>query len=146
MKTFGIPQTILPINDHGQLKEDSISEYFEHRLEVERDIRHREEACTTIDFPDCNDILLGRGKPYQDFLGNIRLRKIIDSHWNRYNMAEQTEKSNISMEIVQKVKASGARFLERHDNKDEWIEVEASIARQKVSHGFRNQTKRTDRC
>ena len=89
-------------------------------------------------------MLLGRGKPYQDFSGNIRLRKLIDSQWNRYNTADQSEKSSISMDIVKLVKAKGARFLERNDDSDEWVEVEDGVARLKVSHGFRNKTKRSE--
>lgn len=46
-----------------------------------------------IDFPLSNDVLLGRGRPYQEFTGNARLSAVIDMHRDAYDQGNRTVKT-----------------------------------------------------
>ena len=97
-----------------------------------------------IEFPTNRDILLGRGRPYQEYPGNVALSEIIEPHRQQYQSANRFDKTCISKMVVQIVKEQlGARFLQRAgEDSDEWQEVADSVAREKVSHGFRTKTRR----
>ena len=101
-------------------------------------------AKNIIEFPTSQDILLGRGRPYQEYPGNLALSEIIEQHRQRYQLANRFEKTCISKMVVQIVKEQrGARFLQRAgEDSKEWEEVSDSVAREKVSHGFRTKTRR----
>ena len=56
--------------------------------------------------------------------------------------AAKAEKTKIALEIVRYVKAhKNARFLKRSVDGHSWIEVDDTVAREKVSHSFRTQRK-----
>lgn len=95
--------------------------------------------------PSRFDVLFGRGKPYQGHAGNIRLHKVVDLYKPRYSQARRHEKTEIAEEIVQFIKAGGAkagRFLKRVENEEAWVEVSDSIARDKVSHALRGKPRK----
>mmetsp|Transcript_31805 Transcript_31805/g.53149 ORF Transcript_31805/g.53149 Transcript_31805/m.53149 type:complete len:295 (+) Transcript_31805:341-1225(+) len=98
-----------------------------------------------------NDVLFGRGKPYQGHAGNIRLHQIVNLYRPRYSGARRHEKTEMAEEIVQIIKTGGGshlpgRFLKKldGDEHDAWVEVSDIVAREKVSHALRgNQTRTT---
>ncbi len=49
------------------------------------------------------DILLGRGKPIQEHLGNLRYHALLDYYQNAYERAMKFDKCQISRLIVQNV-------------------------------------------
>eukprot|EP00980_Cylindrotheca_fusiformis_P003955 scaffold871_cov130-Cylindrotheca_fusiformis.AAC.32 len=84
------------------------------------------------------DILCGRGVPILNYHGNIRLHNIIDSYRAMYLNAERKSKPRLVTEIVNEIKAGGARFLKRSkDDLHSWVEVDDSYAHEKVSHALR---------
>eukprot|EP00429_Kryptoperidinium_foliaceum_P087892 CAMPEP_0176184446 /NCGR_PEP_ID=MMETSP0121_2-20121125/821_1 /TAXON_ID=160619 /ORGANISM="Kryptoperidinium foliaceum, Strain CCMP 1326" /LENGTH=311 /DNA_ID=CAMNT_0017522825 /DNA_START=37 /DNA_END=969 /DNA_ORIENTATION=+ len=101
-----------------------------------------------ISQPSVVDVLFGRGKPYQGHAGNIRLHKIVDLYKARYSNARRHEKTEIAEEIVQFIKSpSGAnkqpgRFLKKLDNEEAWVQVNDSVARDKVSHALRGKPRK----
>ena len=74
--SFGIQcKGLLPTvdDDDENVKPSILKEFHQHRLEIERrreEQRLKKEATAgIIIFPAPTDVLLGRGRPYQDFEG-----------------------------------------------------------------------------
>lgn len=101
---------------------------------------------TEIYLPTSRDILFGRGKPYQQHLGNVRLSLTLESLKERYEALPRQDKTALAQDIVKAFKAKGSRFLRqpslsvKADVADVplWKEVKDSEAREKVSQLFRS--------
>lgn len=133
--TFGID---LEFSD--SFAADHIATFFETRKRIEAEERREEqaqEAATgVILHPAPGDVLCGRGKPYQDFPGNLRVGEIVDETVPRYlETMERLSKTMIAMNIVQQIKDSGGRFLVRRD--DGWELAQDKVARGKISQALR---------
>jgi hypothetical protein len=100
---------------------------------------------TLIEAPGPNDILLGRGRPYQEYEGNQILATFIDQYREEYQESDRFGKTCISKMVLQMVKKQkGARFLQRAlGDSHLWIEVSDAVAREKISHSFRTKNKRS---
>jgi hypothetical protein len=145
LKSFGIPVDFLPMDSNGKsLDTTQFKKFLEQQKEAENIQRDLALTLARIDFPSTRDVLLGRGRPFQDFPGNLRLAVIVDLHRERYYSAVHGEKSMISAEVVRIVKVSGGRFLKQNESKDGWEEVGDIIANGKVSHSFRTLPKRNE--
>jgi hypothetical protein len=90
------------------------------------------------------DILLGRGKPFQNHPGNQRMLVLVDKYRDRYQRAERKEKHDIVEEVMGIISGSGGRFLRRVDYENYWVEVGHSIAYRKVGHAFRSKARKAD--
>jgi hypothetical protein len=86
-------------------------------------------------------------------VGNDRLARWIDDNRLDYERSDTTKgaKMRISQRIVEQIKSQGGRFLqqtkykygknrrvEHNESSIGWIQVPDSIAREKISHAFRN--------
>mmetsp|Transcript_5212 Transcript_5212/g.15226 ORF Transcript_5212/g.15226 Transcript_5212/m.15226 type:complete len:571 (+) Transcript_5212:512-2224(+) len=92
-----------------------------------------------ISVPKLQDVLLGRGRPYREYPGNIMLRDIVHEVQRDYDKMNKNQKTALTTIILTKVKASGGRFLSRADNEDlGWVSVDDEVARTKVAQSFRN--------
>jgi hypothetical protein len=89
--------------------------------------------------PSIHDVLLGRGRPYQDHPGNIRMASRIDGLRGEYHFAPRMKKKEMSELVVKRIKESSGRFLKRSPSLNAWEEVNDSVARGKASQGFRTQ-------
>ncbi|CAJ1952278.1 unnamed protein product [Cylindrotheca closterium] len=90
------------------------------------------------------DILLGRGKPFQNHPGNQRMLTLVDKYRDRYQVAERKEKHDIVEEVMGLISGSGGRFLRRVDYENYWVEVAHAVAYRKVGHAFRSKARKTD--
>lgn len=90
--------------------------------------------------PGPADVLMGgKSKEFKCNPGNLSLRRMVEEALPMYNFADsRAEKTNMTLEIVQKIKSDGGRFLNRDDDFT-WKEVDNEMAREKVAHAFRNQ-------
>lgn len=71
LMTFGIPVSLIPLDDHGQFNMDGFSLMVDELREQEQRWiakEKEEEAQGRILFPSVNDVLLGRGRPYRKLL------------------------------------------------------------------------------
>jgi hypothetical protein len=141
LMSFGIPMDHFPIDDDSKLI--GLTDFCERRGTIERERRLEQDS--RILAPGKLDILLGRGKPMQDWLGNLQLGIILGENADRRNtdMNRRGAKNDLSHEIVETVKETGGRFLKRQKGDLEWIEVDDFIAREKVNNGFRNQERQS---
>lgn len=92
-----------------------------------------------VSVPGELDILLGRGRGAQNHVGNIHYRQVVETFRKRYeDMPQKGAKTQLIREVVAVIYDNGGRFL-KQDGQDRWIPVNPEIARDKVSHSFRNQ-------
>ncbi|KAL3935758.1 MAG: hypothetical protein SGBAC_008788 [Bacillariaceae sp.] len=94
--------------------------------------------------PSNDDILLGRGKPFQNHPGNQRMLKIVDEHKERYLSEKRDKKRAIVEEVLDIIQKNGARFLKRIDHGEYWREVESTVSFEKVSHALRSKVRRPE--
>ena len=135
----GIPEP--PVNMDGTLKMDLYEQYL--RETWEKESKMKETTLVTSDedkvlYPSPKDVLLGRGKPFQEFPGNLRMMEHVDFYRLQYiKTDERLEKSCISSIIVKQLQESGTRFLQR--TKEGWEVVDFEVARAKVSKALRTK-------
>ena len=97
---------------------------------------------TKITVRSQRDVLCGRGVPIGKHYGNILLHTAINKYREKYLDSPRTDKPVIIRQIVQEIKAAGARFLKRlePDGDDEiWVEVDDNYAYRKVGHAIRSR-------
>ena len=144
LRTFGIDLRDLETDASAETFGD---EYFEKFLETRRMIEaenkrgdeEREKQTGVILYPSPMDVLCGRGRPYQDFPGNIRVSEMVDEQVPTYLKAsERTAKTLIAIGIVKRVQEVGGRFLTRQ--KDGWKIADEKVARGKISQALRVRT------
>jgi hypothetical protein len=91
-----------------------------------------------------NDVLFGRGKPFQFFPGNLYLHKLTDLHRKEYSQAARHDKNTIADRIIRIIKAKSGRFLKReHEGEDYWVAVTDTVSRAKVAHILRGKPRKT---
>jgi hypothetical protein len=117
-----------------------IETFLDSRRQIEAAERRQEEEeqarTGVILHPTPIDVICGRGKPYQDFPGNLRVGRIVDETVPLYlETHERLAKTMIAMGIVQQVQKSGGRFLTRRD--DGWELAQDKVARGKISQALR---------
>jgi hypothetical protein len=132
LQKFGI--SYLPLNPDGSLVMnnplDSTSKrYFFQKPEA--------TLATCSILPKPQDVLLGRGRPFQEFPGNMALNDALDNHREAYKQATSRRgKTNLSQKILQDIQRKGGHFLKQQGG-DHWVVVTDLVAREKIAHGFR---------
>lgn len=136
--SFGIPMKYFPLDDNFKVKDSK--DLIEKRRLIE-DKKRRENQGTNILAPEKYDVLLGRGRPVQAWVGNVWYSSIIEATFARHNEAggRRGAKTELCDEVIEIIKSRGGRFLQREEGGLEWVEVDDDQARIKVSHAFRNQ-------
>jgi hypothetical protein len=95
--------------------------------------------------PSEYDVLLGRGKGYDNHSGNKRFSRIIKQNTDRYNAtASKLEKGRIAAEVVQMINSNGSRFLRFDLDSSEWEVVDDEAARVKTTQALRYQFRRSN--
>lgn len=113
LMSYGIPADFLPLDAEGYLVDDDFKREVEQRRAEEEVVKHRLAASSIIQCPTQFDVLLGRGRPYQDFPGNIRLHQMIDLRRRSYETLSKSGKTAIVVDIVHAIHKMGGRFLKR---------------------------------
>jgi hypothetical protein len=75
---------------------------------------------------------------FSDHPGNIQLGKVVAEHGKEYDAADRAQKTNVSKNVVKIIKRNNGRFLQHDKTIGDWEEVSDSVAREKVSGGFRH--------
>jgi hypothetical protein len=109
--------------------------------ELERETHQRLDD-TRIYCPSPLDVLCGRGKPFQEHSGNVRLAELFEKHQDLYRTTKRGGKSEVSEDILRLVREYDGCFIKKKEGEDEWIVVDDDEAREKVSQGFRNAFKK----
>jgi len=145
LMTFGIDPHGIPVDADGNRDLSVWQSWIQerHKLETEREAKYKKQANPkVIDYPSPTDVLLGRGRPSQEWPGNKRLSEIIDQFYPMFTDADRSTKTAISKGIVQSIHSSGGRFLKKDKTLNGWVLVSDYDGREKVSHAFRNLKQR----
>ena len=119
LSSFGIKETHFPIGMDGRLKADNHLKYLEERKirEDKNAAMKKKQSKDTglIDYPLSTDIVLGRGRPYHLWAGNVRLANLVEERRSVYQKSTRSEKTAISNFVLEIVKGWNGRFLKRAD-------------------------------
>lgn len=141
LSTFGIPaDSALPITKTGEPKVKAHKVWLKNRRHHEEktdDPFDGENGRTIIVVPGRVDCLLGRGKPIQEHVGNLRYQVLLEHYGPEYEAAEKYEKMKLAQTLIDVIHGYNGRFL-KPDGAG-WVEVSADVAREKVSHAFRTR-------
>jgi hypothetical protein len=138
LAAYGIPRKILPFDDDGNFLLTGFQETMEKRKKSELE----KNFTASIVNPTELDVILGRGRPFQEFPGNLRWAEIIDEKLGRYQDMKIGEKWLISDEVIRRIRYMGGRFLKRTKDQEGWVIVSDILAREKTSQGFRTHIRR----
>jgi hypothetical protein len=151
LMSFGIKmQTDCLTLGQGIFGLDHVTTYLQHRREKDMENLRREaeqgarSSAQNLLYPRQQDVLMGRGRPYQTWPGNIRLTQLVMEYANRYMQADhRPDKTAIASHIVQliQIENNAARFLQRSSNNNEWEKVTDHVARNKVSQLLRAEAR-----
>jgi len=107
----------------------------------ERVDKHQHEEITSRGtLPLANDVLLGRGRPFQASSGNKRMHAIISKYKEEYISRPRDQKRLFVEIVLDEVLQDGTRFLKRVETTDGtgyWEEVDRFTASEKVWHALR---------
>lgn len=139
LMSFGIPMTVFPVSLNGKLKTASHFKWIERRKQKELYMKQHSLPIGAVDIPSTNDVMLGRGRPFNIHPGNRFLHEIVESQFEEYDCAERSKKTRLAKSIVATISKDSGRFLKQHDESGMWVEVSETEARQKVNHSFRRK-------
>ena len=107
--------------------------------EVEEKRKSADALADKIVVAKNNDVVLGRGKSFQNHPGNQKLSMMIEQNQSRYQQANRNDKTTISKDLVAMVQNDmGGRFLQKDEqNPSFWTVASEQAARLKVAHSFR---------
>jgi hypothetical protein len=138
-------QSAIKEKSRQDFSRDGISlERIQLRPEKRRQSRCKEESFTSELYnfrwcrnpavePSNNDILCGRGKSFLNHEGNKRFREIVSKYANAYIKAsKRTKRSEVVKVVLNETINTGARFLKRSENKQEWYDGGMKVAMEKV--------------
>ena len=131
--TYGIPIDSLPLTMDGELKKKNHMEFLKIRQEMEATI-----GLPRILLPTHRDVLFGRGKPFREHLGNLKMFEMIDGQLDHYESLSTKQKTAAIAAMFSAVKKADGRFL-KQDKNSCWVEVDEKAAKEKVSHAFRTR-------
>lgn len=137
LQTYGIPTKYHPILPDGNI----LLEWHKEWLQAKRMQEESESCLKSVIVPRRFDVLFGRGKYSREHTGNLRALHLVEMHRTAYERAGKNEKTAIADRIVQIIHESLGRFLKWE--KEGWVEVDAFVARDKVSHFFRHLRSKT---
>ena len=153
LSTFGIPSKILPISVDGEVHCHDHASFLnrlqtmdsEHNLGTFATDHHvvaneRERRSSKVDelTPGPKDIIMGRGKRGSRYLGNCKLRDVIEERYAVYEEGHSESRKVLARWIYSQLIQSGARFLTYSEHEKVWSELDEDSAIVKILHGFRN--------
>lgn len=152
LMAFGIPSDSLPVHTDGtwHVRDHQLFLERQRTREASRDANARPSKPTVapdgeseeVEPPKIMDIIMGRGNRGREWPGNLRLKTMLESYYHRYDISTRLEKTTISRRIYMDLIEQGCRFLSPHPtrgkDKNIWIEVGETAARDRIGHGFRN--------
>lgn len=148
--TFGVPRRCFPIMpSNGELMIEKHGEFIEMRRRQEEDTmraavmsaKETSYASPTshvpvvIVVPTNVDVLLGRGRPFQEHAGNLRCNYVVLANMEKYENANRNGKTAIARQVIVQIQGYGGRFLKQIDGV--WGTVDDAEALRKISHSFR---------
>jgi len=134
---------VLPLElfDRDMIFKRNLNETFlesQRRLEATAAASQSSTDASLVPFPSQNDVLLGKGRSCQEFVGNVQLNRLIDSRLDEYRSLVKVKKSGLAMQLAsQIVDENKGRFLERIEQCGWKVVHDKTIIRNKITQAFR---------
>jgi hypothetical protein len=114
--SFGLPVDLIPYSESGTIKKTNLNRWIAKYIARDKEMAKNGGAFSGVDLPSRNDVLHGKGKPFQNHPGNAHLRVLVESNIDEYQAAyESVDKMNVVYKVFAEVKATSGRFLEKDD-------------------------------
>lgn len=142
LQSHGIPMQEFPIDSDGNILQKFIDKSCRVNYRVgfgppKPKAEKETENIKSFD-PRPVDILLGRGKRFQNHPGNVELRSLVEDLQIEYDSIRRIERRRIVQRIKQSLSnEKGARFLKQDEGKEAWILAESAEADEKIRQHFR---------
>ena len=107
LMTFGIPVHLFPLTYKLEIKNGYQKQWLA-KAKVQEEVGGQ-----IIDLPTHTDVLLGKGQPIQKHTGNERLRHLVQENLDTYMRKPKREKTVMALQVMEAVKSSNGRFLEK---------------------------------
>eukprot|EP00980_Cylindrotheca_fusiformis_P014757 scaffold4024_cov85-Cylindrotheca_fusiformis.AAC.4 len=144
LQSHGIPMKACPIDSSGAVRPYIFNKFIKEHLDwIEAEKTRGSSRTPTISVRQ-DDVLLGRGKGYQNHLGNINFRLFLEPYRDEYDGVPRAKKSEIAVELSQKLTSNGVRFLKLNEDKH-WIEGNTKEVEEKIGQLFRSFRKKDAR-
>eukprot|EP00339_Tiarina_fusa_P009864 CAMPEP_0117054296 /NCGR_PEP_ID=MMETSP0472-20121206/37631_1 /TAXON_ID=693140 ORGANISM="Tiarina fusus, Strain LIS" /NCGR_SAMPLE_ID=MMETSP0472 /ASSEMBLY_ACC=CAM_ASM_000603 /LENGTH=443 /DNA_ID=CAMNT_0004769833 /DNA_START=135 /DNA_END=1467 /DNA_ORIENTATION=- len=135
LMTFGLPMDVFPVSTEGEVK-NGMEKWIAKRQRKEQSLFNNVlQDFNRVDVPGRWDVLVGKGKPFQRHVGNVRLRAMVESYIDEYISAPKGEKHLVPRKVLTVVRQDGGRFLKKEKD-GWWVEVSCADALDKVSKLF----------
>jgi hypothetical protein len=149
--SFGLPSQFLPFTTEHELKTATHKKWVQRRIIKEQEVQ-RHGVFSSIDLPHRDDILIAKGKPFQNYPGNQRLLELVQDHHDEYNQAHpRGGRTAVARELIHemlypsclrgRMSNDGVPFLKRREDKfnSGWWEVvtKEDLLIDKVCNTFR---------
>ena len=142
LMTFGINLQDCLDPGRGVLSKDRIANYLDERRLKEAATQQQESAWLAcrpgaVLYPTSKDVLMGRGRPFITWPGNVRLPQRVSPYLDQYVDMKDifSGKAAIVLEVLDEIQLEGGRFLKR--NSGYWEIADDQKAKEKVSQIFR---------
>jgi hypothetical protein len=157
LMTFGVPRKCFPISSTGELLVEKHMEFLAMRRKQEMaaaaaatvmkssiygdkyflslPLQQQQQRLKRIIVPTNVDVLLGRGRPFQEHAGNLRCNFVVMAAMEEYEKVSRNDKTGIARNVIGKIESYGGRFLKQTDGV--WEEVDDTETLRKISHSFR---------
>ncbi|CAJ1962887.1 unnamed protein product [Cylindrotheca closterium] len=133
LRGHGIDPSCIPVNNKGE-----ITDLVKDRKVIEqqrRQERLKYPTHSSIAVPFCEDVLLGKGTPFQIHHGNKKLQQFVADRLKKYERAQKGTKKAVAHEIIAVVRSNGGLFLKQDGNW--WVPVTDDVSLLKVGALFR---------
>ncbi|CAJ1965031.1 unnamed protein product [Cylindrotheca closterium] len=133
LRRHGIDPACIPVNEQGET-----TDHLEYCLRLEQQRKHERlnyPLRHSIGVPFPQDVLLGKGLPFQNHPGNTNFRQVVVDRYKEYEKAQKGLKRAIAKEIVDTIRGNGGLFLKQDGKK--WVPANDEVSVLKVSAAFR---------
>lgn len=146
LASFGIPVDLFPITSKNELKKTNHMKWLSMRkvLESTRPNHYRLQFASLqdqrskslrINLPGRNDVLMGKGKPFQYHAGNVAMRSMVASCLQEYSASERSKKPDFAKKIISNIESKSGHFL-RKDPNGFWVLATADEVQEKLIKMF----------
>jgi len=143
--SFGIHSEMIPLTDNSTIRTRSHIQWLEARESIESYSYGSFQSTTgdrvTVECPGINDVLFHRGKSCKYHPGNATFKGMLEAKKNQHLIANQTEKKEIALDIMEEVEKKNGRFL-YWERSGWWVEFrDRTESRLKVATSMRDFNK-----
>jgi hypothetical protein len=89
--------------------------------------------------PRSADVVCARGRQFWNHPGNRLYRKLVEASTQKYSKAcNKMEKSQVVLDIIEKVHQANGRFIKKQCKGGPWVEADEVFAREKCTQSLRD--------